>query len=203
MPSSLLRVSFLASYAKLSQLPKPNKPEYAFVGRSNVGKSSLLNYLAARKGIAKVSGTPGKTITFNYFNVDDDWFLVDLPGYGYAKRSRTLREEWEKNLRNYLLKRENLMCVFLLIDIRIKAQKSDVEMMEWMATHNVPFVVVFTKSDKLKKPEVPRNVAAYKKHLQESWEELPKMIITSSEKQTGGEEIIKLIEDTNQKFEPS
>lgn len=196
-----LRVSFLASYAKLSQLPKPNKPEYAFVGRSNVGKSSLLNYLAARKGLAKVSGTPGKTITFNYFNVDDTWYMVDLPGYGYAKRSRTLREEWEKNLRNYLLKRENLMCVFLLIDLRIKPQESDIEMMEWMATHQVPFVIIFTKSDKLKKSEVPVFTASYRKFLKETWEELPMMIITSSEKKIGGEQIIEFIGEANNKFE--
>jgi GTP-binding protein len=132
--------------------------------------------------------------------VNDSWFLVDLPGYGYAKRSRTLREDWEKNLRQYLLKRENLMCVFLLVDIRIKPQESDIEMMEWMATHQIPFVIVFTKADKLKKAEVPANVAAYRKHLNETWEEIPHMIITSSEKKVGREEIIGFIEETNEKY---
>lgn len=194
-------ILFLASYEKLSQLPRPDRPEYAFAGRSNVGKSSLLNCLARRKSLARTSGTPGKTITFNFYNVDGHWYLVDLPGYGYAKRSVTLRKKWEKNMRAYFLSRENLMCVFLLIDMRIPPQSSDTELMEWMATHHIPFVIIFTKSDKLKKADLKKNLERYKNFLDASWEELPQHIVTSSKKRLGCDEVLGFIEITNLKFE--
>jgi len=190
--------SYVTSSARADQCPKADKPEYAFIGRSNVGKSSLINMLTGRKKLAKVSGSPGKTILINHFIIDNTWYLVDLPGYGYAKRSKTERAKWQKMIRNYILTRTNLLNLFLLIDIRHEPQKNDLEFMEWLAVSQIPFTIVFTKSDKLKLNQLDKNVKAYKKRLLEDWEELPGMVVTSSLKKDGRSEVIELIDRTNQ-----
>ena len=152
---------FVTSSAKADQCPQPDKPEYAFIGRSNVGKSSLINMLTGRKKLAKVSGSPGKTILINHFIIDQTWYLVDLPGYGYAKRSKSERARWQKMIRNYLLTRTNLLTVFLLIDIRHEPQANDLEFMEWLAVSQIPFTMVFTKSDKLKLSQKNEKITEY------------------------------------------
>jgi GTP-binding protein len=179
---------FVSSVASLDKLPKTNWPEYAFVGRSNVGKSSLINALTGMKGLAKTSSKPGKTITINHFLVDNRWYLVDLPGYGYAKRSQSERLKWLKLMHQYLDKRENLRYVFLLIDSRIPAQQNDLELINWMGEKAIPFVLVFTKADKLSENQLKANIAQYRKKLLQSWEELPLLIITSAEKKRGLDE---------------
>lgn len=192
---------FLCSNSRFDKLPKDNMPEYAFIGRSNVGKSSLINTLVQRKGLAKTSSTPGKTIAINHFVVNDQWYLVDLPGYGYAQRSKKAREEWRVMLANYISRRKNLICTFVLIDSRIEPQNSDIGFMEWLGENQIPFCIVFTKADKLSKTEVAANVEAYKKRLLEEWEELPPTFITSSETKQGREEILDYIENQNKELE--
>jgi GTP-binding protein len=182
-------------------MPTPTMPEYAFIGRSNVGKSSLINMLTMRNGLAKTSGRPGKTITVNHFLINNAWYLVDLPGYGYAKRARTEREKWKQMMYRYLLDRPNLIYTFILVDVRVAPQNSDLELMEWMAEKQLPFVVVFTKTDKLGGAALSSAVAAYKKQLLQKWEELPLMILTSSENRKGREEILQLIEEENRQFD--
>ncbi|MBR4147260.1 MAG: YihA family ribosome biogenesis GTP-binding protein [Bacteroidales bacterium] len=192
---------FICSNTKFDKLPKDNMPEYAFIGRSNVGKSSLINALVQRKGLAKTSSTPGKTIAINHFVVNDAWYLVDLPGYGYAQRSKKSREEWRVMLANYISRRRNLICTFVLVDSRIEPQNSDIGFMEWLGENQVPFCIVFTKADKLSKAELDRNVEAYKKRLLEDWEELPPIFITSSENKQGREELLDYIEQQNKELE--
>jgi GTP-binding protein len=194
------KAEYLISSAKVEQCPKPDKPEYAFIGRSNVGKSSLINMLTGRRKLAKVSGAPGKTITINHFIVDDSWYLVDLPGYGYAKRSKTERSKWEKMIRNYMLKRTNLLTVFLLIDIRHPPQANDLEFMEWLAVSQIPFTLLFTKADKLNVTGKREKLTAYQRHLKETWEELPAMIVTSAREGDGRGEVLAFIEETNRIF---
>lgn len=192
---------FISSNSKFDKLPKDNMPEYAFIGRSNVGKSSLINALVQRKGLAKTSSTPGKTIAINHFVVNNSWYLVDLPGYGYAQRSKKSREEWRVMLANYISRRRNLICTFVLVDSRIEPQNSDIGFMEWLGENEVPFCIVFTKADKLSKAELERNVEAYKKRLLEDWEELPRVFVTSSESKLGREEILDFIEQQNLELE--
>lgn len=192
---------FITSNSKIDKLPKDNMPEYAFIGRSNVGKSSLINTLVQRNGLAKTSATPGKTIAINHFVVNHSWYLVDLPGYGYAKRSKKSREEWRVMLANYIKRRRNLVCTFVLVDSRIEPQNSDIGFMEWLGESQVPFCIVFTKADKLGKAELDKNVEAYKKRLLEDWEELPQIFITSSESKLGREEILDFIEEQNKEIE--
>lgn len=192
---------FVSSNSKIDKLPKDNMPEYAFIGRSNVGKSSLINALVQRKGLAKTSSTPGKTIAINHFIVNNSWYLVDLPGYGYAQRSKKSREEWRVMLANYISRRRNLICTFVLVDSRIEPQNSDVGFMEWLGENQVPFCIVFTKADKISKAELNRNVEAYKQRLLEDWEELPQLFITSSETKLGREEILDFIEGQNKELE--
>ena len=192
---------FVCSNSKFDKLPKDNIPEYAFIGRSNVGKSSLINALVQRKGLAKTSSTPGKTIAINHFMVNNQWYLVDLPGYGYAQRSKKSREEWRVMLANYISRRRNLLYTFVLIDSRIEPQNSDIGFMEWLGENQVPFCIVFTKADKLSKAELSQNVEAYKKRLLEDWEELPPLFITSSETKQGREEILDFIEQQNRELE--
>ncbi len=192
---------FVSSNSKIDKLPKDNMPEYAFIGRSNVGKSSLINALVQRKGLAKTSSTPGKTIAINHFVVNHSWYLVDLPGYGYAQRSKKSREEWRVMLANYISRRRNLICTFVLVDSRIEPQDSDVGFMEWLGENQVPFCIVFTKADKISKAELNRNVEAYKQRLLEDWEELPQLFITSSETKLGREEILDFIEGQNKELE--
>ena len=188
---------YLISSPTFDKCPVADKPEFAFIGRSNVGKSSLINMLVNQKNLAKTSGTPGKTQLINHFIVNDSWYLVDLPGYGYAKTSKNNAEKWNKFTSDYLKKRSNLLCVFLLIDARLEPQKIDLEFMEWMAINQLPFCIVFTKSDKLNKVVLAKNIAHYKKELLLSWEELPQIFISSSELKKGKEEILQFIEETN------
>lgn len=192
---------FICSNTKFDKLPKDNMPEYAFIGRSNVGKSSLINALVQRKGLAKTSSTPGKTIAINHFVVNNSWYLVDLPGYGYAQRSKKSREEWRVMLANYISRRRNLINTFVLVDSRIEPQSSDIGFMEWLGENQVPFCIVFTKADKLSNAELNKNVEAYKKRLLEDWEELPPVFITSSETKQGREEILDFIEQQNAELE--
>ncbi|MBE0650181.1 MAG: YihA family ribosome biogenesis GTP-binding protein [Bacteroidales bacterium] len=192
---------FITSSTHEKQCPKPDKPEYAFIGRSNVGKSSLVNMLTNRKKLAKISSNPGKTITMNHFIINKEWYLVDLPGYGYAKRSKSERAKWEKMIKQYLLTRTNLLTVFLLIDLRIEPQKIDLEFMEWLATSQIPFVITFTKVDKVGgMAKIDGSVEKYKNTLLENWEEVPPMLVTSSQTSLGKEELLSYIEKTNKVF---
>ena len=186
--------TFVASNAKLEQLPATVLPEFAFVGRSNVGKSSLINMLCVRNGLAKTSSKPVKTITINHFIINNAWYLVDLHGYGYAKRSKDARAQWRILMDAYLMKRSNLMSTFILVDSRIEPQKADLELMEWMGERGLPFVIVFTKSDKLGTTKRDQAVAEYKKQLLQKWEELPPYIVSSSELKLGREELLNYIE---------
>lgn len=184
---------FLQSNTQMSKLPEPIFPEFAFIGRSNVGKSSLINAITGKKGLAKTSGKPGKTITVNHFLINGKWYLVDLPGYGFAKRSKTEREKWDKLMRNYMLKRENLVYTFILIDSRLEPQKIDLEFIDWMAEAQIPFVLVFTKTDKLGVNIRAKNLEIYKKQLLQNWEELPIIISTSAVSGQGKDEVLDLV----------
>ena len=197
----IYKSEFVVSSANVSQCPKPDRPEYAFIGRSNVGKSSLINSLAKRKNLAKTSGSPGKTITINHFNIDNKWYLVDLPGYGYAKRSKTERKKWNSMVQQYVLMRSNLLSLFVLVDVRLEPQKIDLEFIDWLGISGIPFVITFTKADKLSGPAADKNIAAYKRKLSETWEELPPVIVTSSVTGRGREELLDYIEKTNKLFE--
>ena len=192
------KAEFTLSAPMVSMCPKDNKPEYAFIGRSNVGKSSLINMLTNRKGLAKTSATPGKTLLINHFIINDEWYLVDLPGYGFAKRSKKELQKLEQMISGYILQREQLVNVFLLIDVRLEPQKIDQEFIQWLGDSSVPFAIVFTKADKLSATKVNQNVEAYKKVLSETWEELPPIFITSSDKKTGREDVLNYIEEINQ-----
>ena len=185
---------FVSSFVALDKLPKPTLPEFAFIGRSNVGKSSLINMLSGRKNLAKTSVTPGKTQTINHFIINKNWYLVDLPGYGYARTSKQMRRKWEGFISDYLLKRENLYCTFVLLDSRLEPQKIDIEFMEWLATKQIPFAMVFTKIDKLKKQEMVTHIERYKRFMLQNWEELPLIFLTSSENKTGKENLLEYIE---------
>jgi GTP-binding protein len=186
---------FTISSAKLSQCPKDNKAEFAFIGRSNVGKSSLINMLTGHKGLAKTSATPGKTLLINHFMINDQWYIVDLPGYGFAKRSKKVQQEIEDMISSYILRREQLVNVFLLIDIRHDPQKIDVEFMTWLGENGVPFSIVFTKADKLGPVKAKQNVEKYLHTLLDTWEELPPHFITSSEKHQGRDELLDYIDE--------
>ena len=181
----------------VTMCPKDNKPEYAFIGRSNVGKSSLINMLTNHKGLAKTSATPGKTLLINHFIINNEWYLVDLPGYGFAKRSKKEVQKLEQMISGYILQREQLVNVFLLVDVRLEPQKIDLEFIQWLGDSSVPFAIVFTKADKLSASKVIQNVEAYKKVLSETWEELPPIFVTSSDKKQGREEVLDYIEQIN------
>jgi len=185
---------FCVSNTDYRKCPNPDKPEFAFIGRSNVGKSSLINALCNRLKLAKTSSRPGKTQLINHFLINEEWYLVDLPGYGWAKISETQREKWGKMIRHYLMHRENLQCVLLLVDLRIEPQAIDLEFMEWMANSGIAFVIVFTKADKLSKNAIKSQVASYISKLRESWEELPQSFVTSSESKMGCEELLEFID---------
>ncbi len=191
---------FLMSNSQLKGCPKPTLPEYAFIGRSNVGKSSLINMLVNKKDLAKTSAQPGKTRLINHFFINGNWYLVDLPGYGYAKVSKTDREKWQTYINNYLAKRENLMCLFILIDSRIEPQKSDMEFIEKVGEAEIPFVLVFTKTDKLGKEKIKLNIEAFKAEMQKTWDELPQLFVTSAVTKEGHDEILDFIEKTNKLF---
>ena len=189
--------SFVMSNTELKKCPEPTIPEYAFIGRSNVGKSSLINMLTKRKSLAKISGQPGKTRLINHFIINDEWYLVDLPGYGYAKASKVQRSSWKGFIKDYLTKRESLICTFVLIDVRIKPQKIDLEFMMEMALKSIPFVIVFTKADKISKTLLDKNIAAYKRRMLEEWETMPVYFASSAIKQTGRDKILDYIEELN------
>ncbi|WNJ19565.1 ribosome biogenesis GTP-binding protein YihA/YsxC [Pontibacter sp. G13] len=193
---------FLVSSAKFNQLPAADRPEYAFVGRSNVGKSSLINALVKRKNLAKTSSTPGKTQLINHFTVNKDWYLVDLPGYGYAKASKKKRESFATMISEYIEQRENLMTVFVLIDSRVKPMDIDMEFLRYLGIKEIPFTIVFTKRDKLSQKQFAEQMRRYKDRLLVEWEELPNIILTSSVKGTGMSDILDFIEDTNKLFKP-
>lgn len=188
---------FLQSNTKVDKLPSANKPEYAFIGRSNVGKSSLINMLTNKKQLAKTSSTPGKTITINHFMINDEWYLVDLPGYGFAQRSKKDRESWKVMLDSYIKNRKNLVCMFVLVDSRIEPQKIDLEFISHLGELQMPFSIIFTKVDKIKDAELQRNVQVYKDKLAEQWEELPPIFITSSEKEVGKDDVLNYIDNLN------
>ncbi|ASE63188.1 YihA family ribosome biogenesis GTP-binding protein [Chryseobacterium indologenes] len=188
---------FVKSSGKWQECPEPNIPEYAFIGRSNVGKSSLINAMMNHKDLAKTSQTPGKTQLINHFLVNENWYLTDLPGYGYAKVSKVQRKDFEKLITNYILNRRNLVNLFVLVDSRHNPQKIDLEFIQWCGESGVPFSIVFTKSDKLKPNAVIKNVEDYKTELHKTWEDLPELYVTSAEKKEGGDEILKFIEKTN------
>jgi GTP-binding protein len=186
--------TFTISSAKLSQCPKDTKAEFAFIGRSNVGKSSLINMLTDHKGLAKTSATPGKTLLINHFLINNEWYIVDLPGYGFAKRSKSVQRSIEEMITSYILHREQLVNVFLLIDVRHNPQKIDTEFMTWLGENGIPFSIVFTKADKLSATQLRQNVDSYMKSLLETWEELPPYFVTSSEKKQGREPLLNYIE---------
>jgi GTP-binding protein len=191
---------FLMSNTRVDQCPAPTLPEYAFIGRSNVGKSSLINMLTERKGLAKTSSLPGKTQLINHFLINKHWYLVDLPGYGYAKTSKVNRVAWGRMINFYLRQRENLACVFVLIDSRHPAQAVDLEFMEMLGTEGIPFVIAFTKADKQSGSRTHQQVTDYMKKMGEQWEELPRYFITSAEEKTGRDEILAFITDVNQQL---
>lgn len=188
---------FLCSNTAMDKCPADHLPEYAFIGRSNVGKSSLINMLTHVKGLAKTSGTPGKTQLINHFIINEQWYLVDLPGYGFAKVSQTTRAKWEVMIKNYLQKRKNLVNVFALIDSRISPMASDIAFVNWLGEKHIPFVIVFTKTDKLNKRKTGENVRDFKNRLSETWEELPQVILSSADDKTGRDELLGFIEKTN------
>ena len=192
--------TFICSNTKVSALPTANMPEYAFIGRSNVGKSSLINMLVNQHGLAKTSQRPGKTQLINHFLINEKWYIVDLPGYGYAKVSKSSREKWEKFIRNYITKRESLQCVFVLIDSRIEPQKIDLEFCCWMGEIQIPFALAFTKADKQSTVKTKQNVEAFKKALSGWFEETPPLFITSAEKGAGRDDILQFIDDVNLDF---
>jgi GTP-binding protein len=192
---------FVISNTDYELCPKESLPEYAFIGRSNVGKSSLINAIVNRKDLAKTSGKPGKTQLINHFKINNNWFLVDLPGYGYATISKTKRHEFKKMINNYLLNRKNLICIFVLLDIRHNAQKIDIEFMKQMGEEEIPFVMVFTKSDKISQAQIIKNINKYKEEMLKYWESLPEIFITSSEKKIGTNDILNFIEKYNKGFD--
>ena len=192
------QAQFLKSSQKVKDCPPPRLPEYAFVGRSNVGKSSLINMLCNHKHLAKTSGTPGKTQLINHFVIDDAWYLVDLPGYGYAKTSKSARKTFQKMILDYLDRRENLLNTFILVDSRHEPQKIDLDFMRWMGEHELPFAIVFTKTDKLKKGALERNLDRYRHIMLQEWEQIPPYFTTSATAQLGREEILEYIDQTNQ-----
>lgn len=185
---------FTLSSPMVSMCPKDNKPEYAFIGRSNVGKSSLINMLCRNKKLAKTSSTPGKTLLINHFIINREWYLVDLPGYGFAKRSKKEVQKLDQMIRGYILEREQLVNVFVLVDVRLEPQAIDLEFINWLGVSSVPFAIVFTKADKLTPTKVKANVAAYEKKMLETWEEMPPYFVTSSEKAQGRDEVLLYIE---------
>jgi GTP-binding protein len=189
----ITQADFVSSHADVKKCPPPEKPEFAFIGRSNVGKSSLINMLVNRKKLAKTSVKPGKTQTINHFIVNDAWYLVDLPGYGYASVSRDKRYEFGKMIEQYILNRENLHCLFILLDSRLEPQKIDLDFIQWSGSKEIPICLIFTKTDKLTKNQLNKNLAAYKTELLKSWDELPPLLVTSAPEKKGRSELLIFI----------
>ena len=194
---NISEIEFVGSFEKESQCPRTGLPEYAFIGRSNVGKSSLINAITGKKGLAHISSTPGKTQHINYFLINNSWYLVDLPGYGYAKISKTKREQWRKMIEKYLRFRENLYCVFQLIDSRHNLQSNDLDFMNWMGENAIPFVIAFTKIDKLKKTDQKKSINTLISEIGEYWDPVPQHFTSSAEKRVGIQEILDFIDGIN------
>ncbi|MBQ7471707.1 MAG: YihA family ribosome biogenesis GTP-binding protein [Prevotella sp.] len=192
---------YVVSAPVVSMCPKDTKPEYAFIGRSNVGKSSLINMLCNHKGLAKTSATPGKTLLINHFIINNEWYLVDLPGYGFAKRSKTERQKLDNMIRGYILQREQLVNVFVLVDIRHDPQAIDHEFIDWLGESSIPFAIIFTKADKLAPTKMKGAAEKWMASLKDRWEELPPYFITSSEKRTGRDEVLDYIEQINKNLD--
>ena len=190
--------TFLVSNTNVEKCPKQQFPEYAFIGRSNVGKSSLINMLTNHKGLAKTSGKPGKTQLINHFLINNSWFLVDLPGYGYAQVSKSVKKVFQKFITDYFLKRRQLISAFVLVDIRHQPQKIDLEFMQWLGENAIPFSIIFTKADKLKPMAIERNIEEYQKVVLETWEEFPPFFVTSSETALGKESVLEYIDKINE-----
>jgi GTP-binding protein len=186
-------IRFIGSYVKLEDLPRDKRPEIAFIGRSNVGKSSLINLLLERKNLARVSNEPGKTQCLNYFVIQEQWYLVDMPGYGYAKVSKKTRESWDVLIKSYLLSRQQLHCVFALIDSRVPPQASDLTFLNWLGENQVPFAIVFTKVDKLTPVQLDKNISAFRQNLLKTWETLPKQFLTSTVTKAGKAEVLAFV----------
>ena len=191
------KAAFVKSSAQLKECPKADRPEYAFIGRSNVGKSSLINMICGRKELAKISGKPGKTRLINHFLIDEHWYLVDLPGYGYAKVSKSMRETFDKMIRSYIRNRENLVNLYVLVDGRHEALKNDLEFMRWLGENQIPFTIVFTKLDKISSAEFNRTFTSYKKKMKEEWEDLPPFHRSSSKNELGKTDILGEIHKLN------
>ena len=191
---------FVISNTDIKKCPQDGKPEYAFIGRSNVGKSSLINSLTNQKKLAMTSATPGKTLLINHYSINDEWYLVDLPGYGYAKRSKSQTEQLQHIISSYILDRQQLTLLFVLVDSRHEPQKIDLEFITWLGENGVPFSIIFTKADKLTKTALASNIAAYKQRLLQEWEELPPLFITSSENGQGREEVLQYINSINKEI---
>lgn len=197
---TITQAAYVKSSALVSQCPQHGRPEYAFIGRSNVGKSSLINMLTGNSKLAKTSAQPGKTLLINHFIINNDWYLVDLPGYGFAKRSKTERDRLERMIRSYILQRESMANLFLLIDCRHEPQQVDLDFMHWLGQSGVPFSIVFTKADKLSHARLMANVSAYLTRLGEEWEPLPPHFITSAETRLGRDEVLDYIETINKEI---
>lgn len=193
--------AYIGSFPSESKAPSNELPEYAFIGRSNVGKSSLINMLCQRKDLAHTSGKPGKTQALNYYLINESWYLVDLPGYGYAKISKKKRKDWERMTQGYLSKRQTLQCAFILIDANVSPQNSDIEFINWLGEMRIPFVICYTKTDRLKDEERQQNIEAFQKALLEYWNELPQQFVTSANRGWGRAEILNFIEQVNNKWE--
>lgn len=194
----ITKAEFIISNSDVSKCPKEILPEYAFIGRSNVGKSSLINMLTNNKNLAKTSGKPGKTQLINHFKINNNWFLVDLPGYGYARVSKSTKKVFQKFITQYFEKRKQLILAFVLVDIRHEPQTIDVDFMQWLGENQIPFAIIFTKADKLKPEAIKRNVATYHEKMLDFWEEMPTYFITSSSNRTGKEEVLAYIDSINQ-----
>jgi GTP-binding protein len=194
---NIKKATFVVSNTDVRKCPAGNLPEYAFIGRSNVGKSSLINMLTGQKHLAKTSQTPGKTQLINHFIINDEWYLVDLPGYGYAQRGKAGRDNIRRIIENYILEREALTCLFVLIDCRHEPQKIDLEFMEWLGECSIPFAIIFTKADKISKSRLAENLRVYREKMLEGWEELPPILTSSSEERAGREEILNYIDSLN------
>lgn len=194
--------AFVISNTELEKCPAPTIPEYAFIGRSNVGKSSLINMLTNTKKLAKTSGTPGKTQLINHFLINEEWYIVDLPGYGYAKTSKKNRKQWGKFIEQYLLERKSLMNTFVLIDSRLELQTKDLDFMKWCAENQIPFSIVFTKTDKLSSSVLQKNMVKFQNEILQFWEEMPPFFTSSSVSKIGQKEILKSIEQVNDLFVP-
>jgi len=199
-PMIIKEAKFVVSNTKVEKCPEPSLPEYAFIGRSNVGKSSLINLLTNRKSLARISKTPGKTQLINHFLINNNWYLVDLPGYGFAKVPVGKKKEWDQMIKKYILSRTNLICLFVLVDSRLEPQKNDIHFMKFLGNNQVPFAIIYTKTDKLKKSELTRNLEIYKKEMLKSWESLPPVFEVSAVTRKGRMEILEYIQELNQRL---